>query len=241
MQETLKAWHYTKKSVTLNWAPHTHVYGLVCGILVPLYHGSLAIIMPPARFINKPVTWLSAISRYRVTHSGCPNFGYDMCVRDIEEHELAALDLKHWKVAINGGDIVQLQTLINFTNKFKACGFELKQFCSAYGMSELTGAIAVTPYGREPRSQRLQGTQRQLVSSGKLLGGLAAIAVDPATGHPVSSGEIGEIWLSGKSLAHGYWQRLMKTGRYFKRQCPAAVFTISKAETLDLSWIMKFI
>lgn len=236
LQETLKAWHYTKKSVTLNWAPHTHVYGLVCGILVPLYHGSLAIIMPPARFINKPVTWLSAISRYRVTHSGCPNFGYDMCVRDIEEHELAALDLKHWKVAINGGDIVQLQTLINFTNKFKACGFELKQFCSAYGMSELTGAIAVTPYGREPRSQRLQGTQRQLVSSGKLLGGLAAIAVDPATGHPVSSGEIGEIWLSGNSLAHGYWQRPDENREVFQATVPGS--TLHYFKSGDLGFIL---
>ncbi|MGL5741217.1 MAG: AMP-binding protein [Legionella sp.] len=39
LQATIKVWHYTKKSVTLTLAPHTHVYGLVCGLLVPLYHG----------------------------------------------------------------------------------------------------------------------------------------------------------------------------------------------------------
>lgn len=52
LQETIKVWHYTKKSITLTWAPHTHVYGLVCGILVPLYHGTKAIIMPPATLIK---------------------------------------------------------------------------------------------------------------------------------------------------------------------------------------------
>ncbi|KTC82242.1 hypothetical protein Lche_0506 [Legionella cherrii] len=216
LQETLKVWHYTKKSITLTWAPHTHVYGLVCGILVPLYHGTLAIIMPPSAFINKPLTWLSAISTYRVTHSGCPNFGYDICVRDIQDEELASLNLKHWNVAINGGDMVQYQTLTRFAAKFKVCGFELKQFCSAYGMSELSGAIAVTSFGCEPRSLPLQEhAQRQLVSSGKLLPGLQAIVVHPQTKQPVAHGETGEIWLSGKSLAEGYWRRPEETQEVF--------------------------
>ncbi|KTD44289.1 SDR family NAD(P)-dependent oxidoreductase [Legionella parisiensis] len=219
LQETIKVWQYTKKSVTLTWAPHTHVYGLVCGILVPLYHGTPAFIVPPAAFINRPITWLSAISTYRVTHSGCPNFGYDICVRDINEAELTRLNLKHWKVAINGGDIVQYQTLRNFVTKFQSCGFQLKQFCSAYGMSELSGAIAVTSFECEPRSlspeDEANPLQRHLVSSGKLLTGLQAIAVDPETKQPVAAGETGEIWLSGKSLALGYWRRPDETQTVF--------------------------
>jgi polyketide synthase PksL len=218
LKETIKAWHYTKKSITLTWAPHTHVYGLVCGILVPLYHGSLAIIIPPAAFIDKPIIWLSAITKYRVTHSGCPNFGYDICVRDIKDAELAHLTLKHWKVAVNGGDIVQHQTLMSFVAKFKVCGFELKYFCSAYGMSELSGAIAVTPYGRSPECinpSQLNSFQRSLISSGKLLNGLHALVVDPKSGLSVTEGDIGEIWLSGKSVADGYWRRPKETKAVF--------------------------
>ena len=126
LQEIIKVWHYTKKSVTLTWAPHTHVYGLVCGILVPLYHGTPAFIVPPSAFINRPITWLSAISTYRITHSGCPNFGYDICVRDIKEEELSRLNLKHWNVAINGGDIVQYQTLIDFFFQIPLLWFSIK-------------------------------------------------------------------------------------------------------------------
>ncbi|MBN9228887.1 MULTISPECIES: SDR family NAD(P)-dependent oxidoreductase [Legionella] len=235
LQETIKVWHYTKKSVTLTWAPHTHVYGLVCGILVPLYHGTLAIIMSPAAFINRPITWLSAITKYRVTHSGCPNFGYDVCVRNIPDEALAALNLKHWKVAINGGDIVQYQTLTQFISKFKICGFELKQFCSAYGMSELSGAIAVTSYGREPYSLPLQDTPRQIVSSGKLLAGLHALVVDPESKQPVAPGETGEIWLSGASLAQGYWRRPDETQEVFQATVPGS--TLHYFKTGDLGFI----
>ncbi|MFJ1268719.1 SDR family NAD(P)-dependent oxidoreductase [Legionella lytica] len=214
LSQTIKAWHYNNKSVTLNWAPHTHVYGLVCGLLVPLYHGSPAIIMAPAVFIQKPVLWLKAISKYRASHGGGPNFGYDLCVRDINEAELAELDLKPWKVAVNGGEIVQQKTLSAFASKFQICGFALTQFASAYGMSEVTGAIATT-YEQIPTTG-----QQQRVSSGKLLAGLHAIAVDPESGFPVAAGDIGEIWLSGKSVVSGYWRRPEENHAVFKAQVP---------------------
>src|SRR4029078_3625865 len=65
---TGKAWHYSKTSMTLTWAPHSHVYGLVCGLLVPLYHGSPSVIMPPYAFIQRPIRWLKAIDNYQITH-----------------------------------------------------------------------------------------------------------------------------------------------------------------------------
>ncbi len=225
LKETLKIWHYTKNSITLNWAPHTHVYGLVCGILMPLYHGTLTIIIPAAAVIKKPLVWLSAISKYRVTHSGCPNFGYDLCLRNIEEESLASLQLQHWKVAVNGGDIVQPQTLMAFSKKFRVCGFKLRQFCAAYGMSELSGAIATTPLKHEPVIYTLHTENQQRVSSGHLLPGLHAITVDPETGIPVAIGEIGEIYLSGKSLVSGYWRRPTETNEVFNIAVPGHSLT----------------
>lgn len=222
LKETIKIWRYAKNSVTLNWAPHSHVYGLVCGILMPLYHGTLTIIIPVAAVLKNPLVWLMAITKYRVTHSGCPNFGYDLCIRNIEEESLAKLQLQHWKVAVNGGDIVQPNTLTAFVNKFRACGFQLKQFCSAYGMSELSGAIATTPFGQDPKTFSLTSDSKQRVSSGHLLPGLQAIAVDPDTGVPVAAGDIGEIWLSGKSVVNGYWRRPEETNQAFNARIPGS-------------------
>ena len=79
--ETAKVWGYTSKSVTdFSWAPHGHVYGLTAGLLVPLYAGSRAIVMSPSDFLMDPIRWLKTISRFKATHSGCPNFGYEICI-----------------------------------------------------------------------------------------------------------------------------------------------------------------
>lgn len=212
LRETIKSWQYSKNSVTLNWAPHTHVYGLVCGLLVPLYHGTRAIIMPPGVVLANPLRWLKAVSHYRATHSGCPNFGYDLCIRHIKSEDIQSLDLRHWKVAVNGGDLVQAQTLKGFVEKFAEAGFSLAQFSSAYGMSELTGAIAVTPMGTEAQ---LFNHSRTIVSSGRLLGGLHAVAVDVTHHQPLEAGEVGEIWLSGPSVVNGYWRREAETKAVF--------------------------
>jgi polyketide synthase PksL len=229
LKYTAKVWHYTKNSITLNWAPHTHVYGLVCGILVPLYHGSLAILMSPKAFIERPLTWLEAITKYQVTHSGCPNFGYEICIRDIPDN-LQNISLKSWKVAINGGENVQYETLNKFYKKFRTYHFQLKQFCSAYGMSETTGAIAVSRYNEKfidfnLSKEELKNNKAILidsvdsgtrfVSSGNLLPGLTAVIVDPDTLQPVIENTIGEIWLAGKSVISGYWCRAEETKAVF--------------------------
>ncbi len=235
LKSTVQVWCYKKSSVTLVWAPHSHVYGLICGLLVPLFHGSLAILMPPEAFIRYPACWLKTITKYQVTHSGCPNFGYEICVREINAAELVGLNLKTWKVAINGGEIAQLGTLEAFSQKFSPCGFDIKYFCSAYGMSELTGAIAASQYGNKPTHFNLateslknnkvafankKTPSRKFVSSGYLLPGLHAVIVDADTHIPLRAGKIGEVWLSGKSVANGYWRRPEETIKAFQAKLP---------------------
>lgn len=206
-----KAWRYSAKSVTLTWAPHSHVYGLVCGLLVPLYNKSPTILLPPLEFIKRPLCWLEAISKYKVTHSGGPNFAYDLCVQKINDDELQTINLKKWKVAINGGENVSYQTLINFYEKFKKYGFKYKSFCAAYGMSELSGTIAVGQYQKKPvifsfpYSQKNNLTKHKCIANGRLLPGLEAIIVDPDLQKKLPDGKLGEIWLQGKSLVSGYW------------------------------------
>ena len=61
----------------LSWLPFTHDMGLVGGIFQSLYLGAEIYFMTPLSFIQKPIRWLQAISRYRITASGGPNFAYD--------------------------------------------------------------------------------------------------------------------------------------------------------------------
>ena len=222
LKHTTKVWNYSKTSVTCVWAPHSHVYGLICGLLVPLYHGTPGIIMSTESFVKRPLSWLEVITLYRVTHSGCPNFGFDICTRDIADEELDKLNLISWVVAVNGGDAVQYETLTQFAKKFARCGFRLRYFNSTYGMSEVTGAIATgrqtvapTVYNldvealknNEAKLIRHDIPHRKIIGNGFLLPGLDAIAVDTEKFTALAEGKVGEIWLAGKSVVSEYWGR----------------------------------
>jgi polyketide synthase PksL len=231
LKATSVAWLYTEASISLTWAPHAHVYGLVCGLLVPLLTDSLSIIMPTDVFIKNPLAWLKTNSTYKVTHSGCPNFGYELCVNAIQSNQLDDIDLSEWRVAVNGGDLVQVDTLEKFTEKFKVCGFHYKAFSPAYGMSEIAGAISVTHNHHHARRLNLdlekmkqgqvvqaESTKqlRQVISNGQLLPHLSAVIVNSESQEQQSENQIGEIWLKGDSVAAGYWRNAEATERTFK-------------------------
>lgn len=206
-----KIWRYTKKSRTLTWAPHSHVYGLICGLLTPLYFKSKVFLLSPQKFIEDPCNWLNAISQFRITHSGGPNFAYALCVHKIAQAEVKKLNLRRWKVAINGGERINYETLLKFSEKFKKVGFRLRTFCCAYGMSEAAGTIASGAFQHKPRVLRIsqssphQRIDHKIVSAGRMLPGIQAIIVDSQTQKKLSNGKVGEICLKGKSVVSGYW------------------------------------
>ncbi|HEY9813899.1 MAG TPA: AMP-binding protein, partial [Candidatus Sericytochromatia bacterium] len=86
-----KGFEHTADSVAVTWLPHFHDMGLIDGLLKPLYKGIPCYFMSPAAFTQRPIRWLQAISRYKATHSGAPNFAYDFCVRKITPEQRANL------------------------------------------------------------------------------------------------------------------------------------------------------
>jgi 8-amino-7-oxononanoate synthase/acyl carrier protein len=57
-----------------------------------------------------------------------------------------------------------------------------------------------------PRPANATGARR-LVGSGRELDGQDVLIVDPQTCEALPPGRVGEIWVSGPSVAHGYWNR----------------------------------
>lgn len=211
LSETAKTWEYTADSVTVNWAPHTHVYGLTVGLLVPLYSGTHAVLMTPNDFLINPLNWLSIISKFKATHSGSPNFGYEFCVEHIDEADMEQekLNLNSWRVATNGGEPVQQATLLGFFNKFKSYGFKLENFYPAYGMSECMGLIATPKKRAKPRIENMS------ISCGTPIKGISVKIVDPDSKLEVNPLCVGEIWLAGPICSQGYWNEKL-TDNYIK-------------------------
>ena len=97
--------------VFLSWLPLFHDMGLVGFMLAPLARHVSWVLLSPADFLKRPITWLQAITRYRGTVSYAPNFAYALCCKRIKDAELAGIDLRGWRVAGCGAEPIRAETL----------------------------------------------------------------------------------------------------------------------------------
>ncbi|WP_164014463.1 non-ribosomal peptide synthetase [Pyxidicoccus trucidator] len=212
------------------WLPPYHDMGLIGGILQPLFRDIPTVLLPPLFFLQRPLRWLEAVSRFGGTVSGGPNFAFDLCVRKSTPEERAALDLSRWEVAFCGAEPVRAETLERFAEAFAPAGFRPEAFYPCYGLAEGTlivtgGKRAAVPVVRRLAREALRhGEAREptdgeveavLVGCGTALGGQELRVVDPETGVPCAPGRVGELWVRGPSVAEGYWQRPEETARTF--------------------------
>ncbi len=206
------------------WLPAYHDMGLIGGILETLYVGGHSVLMSPAAFLQRPIGWVEAISKYKARVSGAPNFAYEICASRATDEQVAALDLSSWKVAFCGAEPIRAATLNAFRERFAPAKFPSTSFYPCYGLAEST---LLATGGRGPSQLVLQSFVREslekdvveiadnqsdpraqtFVGCGLTLNGEELVIVDPATNVVRDKGRIGEIWLRGGSIAKGYWNR----------------------------------
>ena len=237
----MQAFEITRSQSGVFWLPSFHDMGLIGGILVPLYGGKFNVIMSPVAFLQKPLRWLQAISKYKATISGGPNFSYELCVRKTTPEQRAELDLSSWSLAFNGAEPVRPETIDAFCEAFEPCGFRREAFFPCYGLAESTlmvtggmkfeppvirsfDATALENDEAQPGSDASSG-MRRLVGSGGELEGQDVVIVDHETFAPLPARRVGEIWVSGPSVAQGYWNRREATQETF-----AAMLAISEGD-----------
>lgn len=181
-------------STIVSWLPFYHDMGLIGNVLHSVYVGAHAVFLSPVELLRRPLSWLEAISQYRATGSGGPNFGFQHCADRIDEQEIARLDLSHWRVAYCGAELVRASTLDSFARRFAAAGFRAAAFRPCYGMAEATLLVSAADGAAETGG---------VVSCG-VPSGFECVIVD-GDGAECAEGTEGEVWLSGPSIARGYW------------------------------------
>ena len=223
---------HTRSCSGVFWLPSYHDMGLIGGIIQPLYCGRPNVIMSPLSFLLKPYRWLAAITKYRGTTSGGPNFAYDMCVQKIRDDQLDSLDLSSWQVAFNGAEPVQPETLENFAKKFERCGFRYESFYPCFGLAGgtliVTGGTKSAPpvtktvdadaLAADKIVDAIPGTDhiKRLVSSGRVILDQKVRIVDPVTRRVCAENAVGEIWTLSPSVAQGYWKNPEATEETFR-------------------------
>ena len=231
-----EGWRHSRESTIVSWLPHFHDMGLIYGILQPLYKDFQSILMPPVAFLQQPARWLQTITRYRGTHSAAPNFAYELCIRKVESTERASLDLSSWVVAVNGAEPVRRETIDRFSETFAPCGFRSRAFCPGYGLAEATLKVVATTQTDLPvfcsveadslaqhrvvEALPAHGVTQTFVGCGRATLETEVVIVHPESLEQSAAGEVGEIWVSGPSVARGYWKRPAETARDFRACLP---------------------
>ena len=197
-----EAFGQAQDDVILSWLPAYHDMGLIGNILHPLHLGCGAMFCAPASFIRQPLSWLTAIDALGVTTTGAPNFGYDLVIAAIERYGAPAVDLSRWRVAYCGAEPIIAATARRFAELLGPAGFDPRAFLPCYGLAESTLLVScVTPgTGAHSRTAR-DGTA--VVSCGAPRG--CEVVISDSAGQKLGPGEVGEIRVSGPSVAAGYW------------------------------------
>lgn len=220
----------TERDSSLSWMPHYHDMGLIDGYLLPLYVGYTGYLMAPATFIQAPMVWLQALSRYAITHSGAPNFAFDLAARTVDQVASADLDLSNLRTVLNGAEPIQAGCIEYFARALARFGYAPQAHRPGYGLAESTLLVTDSGYGTLPlirlfeRSALQQGRGQvttdpalgqRLVSSGRAALGVDIKIVDATTAQRLAANQVGEIWLAGETVTQGYWHDDAKTQAIF--------------------------
>ena len=218
--------------IGVSWLPQVpHDMGLIGFYLFPLILGGTTYGFSPLDFLKRPILWLQTMSRVRATCASSPNFGFEYCLQEdkVPSTELDGIDLSSLRVLMNASEPVRAGTYFSFLKRFRRCGLQRESHVVGYGLAENT--LAATNCGRRAITvnkrlflrgvvdiddgSRLADKRLDFVSCGKPLEGVQLRIVDSKSRTALEEKQIGEIWLSGKSLCRGYWRRPELTQKVF--------------------------
>src|SRR3989338_2332142 len=91
------------------------------GLLQIIYGHFSCTLMSPFAMVEYPLRWIQAVSDYKGTTSGGPNFSYDLCVKYFnalnadEQREMSSKwDLSSWDIAFSGAEPIRVETMEKF-------------------------------------------------------------------------------------------------------------------------------
>ena len=199
----------------VSWLPVFHDMGLAGSVVQTVFCGGSCTLMSPGTFARDPATWLRAISDTGATVSGGPNFAYERVVEAVTPERRGEFDLSRWLIAFTGAEPVRGDTMRRFAAAFAPFGFRADAFTPCYGLAEATLMVSTRRPGVPILVEPGPDTGTEVVGCGTVVPGHRIEIVEPERGTPRAPGETGEVWVSGPSVAGGYWHQPELTDELF--------------------------
>jgi acyl-CoA synthetase (AMP-forming)/AMP-acid ligase II len=192
----------TPHDPTASWLPPYHDMGLVGCLLAPVVAGGDLWLLPPAEFVRRPARYLACFGRAGARLTAMPGFGLDHIVRRVRPAELSDMDFSAWRAVIVGAERIVPASLDRFHDLCAPRGLRRSALLPAYGLAEATLAVTGSRLTEEWTWEATAAGQA-VVGCGRPLPGVR-VAIHDDTGRPLPEGQLGEIVVSGPSMAAGY-------------------------------------
>jgi fatty acid CoA ligase FadD32 len=220
----------------VSWLPFFHDMGLIT-ILLSSVIGYPNTFMTPAAFVRRPNRWIRELAGREGNTGGvisaAPNFAFEhAALRGLPKEGDPPLDLSKVRCILNGSEPVSAASIRKFNEAFGPYGFPERAIKPSYGLAEATLFVSTTPMTELPKIIHVERdalNNRRFVevaadapngvaqaSAGKVGVDEWATIVDAESATELPDGQIGEIWLHGKNVGAGYWNREEETSEVFK-------------------------
>ena len=231
---------------SVSWLPLFHDMGLLM-IMFPALCGGHITLMSPVAFVRRPYRWIRELGASDApTFAAAPNFAFQLAAQRGLPPAGDTLDLSNVAGLINGSEPVSIAAVDQFTAAFAPYGLKATAIKPSYGMAEATLFVSTTDAHAQPTAVYLDraelGAGRAVevpadqpgavaqVSCGTVARSQWAVIVDAQTDSELPDGHVGEIWLHGDNIGHGYWRRTEETELTFQNKLQSRLQYHSHAE-----------
>jgi acyl-CoA synthetase (AMP-forming)/AMP-acid ligase II len=209
----------------VSWLPLYHDMGLIGTLLSPIAAQGDLWLMRPDQFIREPARWLRAMAGK--THSASPPFALGYLARRVASDTIECLDLSSVRTLFVGAELVDPAALEAFLRLVGPAGFVTEALVPAFGLAEATLVVTGDSQPCAPLAIRVDAADRRLgqpvrvVERRRIGQGMAAdtsgwlvgcgrpqadvgVSVVDEDGQILTPGSLGEIVVTGGSVADGY-------------------------------------
>jgi len=224
------------EDIWLMWLPLEHVFGILAGVMVPMYYKSSVVHMNSSDFIQNPKSWFEIIDMTRANKTAAPNFAYPMLMKSLDGNE--SWDLSCLDFILNGGEPLSRKVVEVFektTEKFK---IKKNVITPVYGLTEALGGVCLNRKAEYPELDLnrlkagidfdLTAVKRgdmDIISQGRALEGMQ-IGIFDSNHQRLPELTVGEIHIQSESLFSGYLN-----------QDPTGLFVDGWFDTGDLGFL----